>query len=77
MRKEWQEKHTRVHMVARPSGRNQDNPPNLDDLRRFVDLCEGLPGTTHVHITQGYLSEGGRHDITFKLEIIDKLEEEG
>lgn len=75
-RSEWTERIVTVRHVARPSGRNADNPPNLADFRTFVSLCEGLPDDTHVHVDKGSITEGGRHDMTFSVRLVQRTEDE-
>lgn len=73
-RREWVEKIITVRHVAHPFGRNRENPPSLADLRKFVELCEGLPDDVHVGIEKGHLDEGGRRSVTFSLRIVEKEE---
>lgn len=58
---------TYVRHIARPSGRERANPPNLGDLRAFVAAAEGLPDDLHVFIERGHVGEGGRHNTTLTV----------
>jgi len=58
---------TRVQQVAKPSGVSRENGPHLGDLREFVDACDGLPEDIRVDITDGYMGESGRYDVTISL----------
>jgi hypothetical protein len=55
---------TEVWYVAKPFGRNRENPPSLADLRAFVAKAEGLPDDVMVRIESGQLDEGGRRFVT-------------
>jgi hypothetical protein len=67
---------TVVIHVAKPLGKERKNGPHLSDLRKFVEDCEGLPDDLLVHITNGYMSEGGRYDVTLKTTWRHPAEEE-
>ena len=58
---------TRVKHVAKPMGISRENGPHLRDLREFVGACDGLPEDIRVDITDGYMSESGRYDVTISL----------
>jgi hypothetical protein len=58
---------TSVHHVCQPQGRARENGPHLVDLRAFVAECEGLPDDLRVTIENGYLDEGGRRTVTFRV----------
>lgn len=75
-RKEWTENIITVRYVATPFGRERVNPPSLGAIREFVALCEGLPDDALVRIDKGHLDEGGRHDVTFDLRIVERVEKE-
>jgi len=68
---------TNVRVLAEPLGEARENGPHLQDLRNFVEACEGLPGETLVRITEGPLNGAGRHVVEFGLTYTHPSGEEG
>jgi hypothetical protein len=81
-RVEYVLKITEVKHIAKPHGVGRENPPHLWDLRRFVEVCEGLPDNMVVTIKDGpsAANDAGRHDVTFsvlmKEPVTDEMVEE-
>jgi len=76
-RKEWVSKFTTVRHFARPKGPSRENGPHLDDLRAFVEACEGLPDDTLVYINKDSSTEGGRYNVEFSVRVeVRQVEEE-
>lgn len=65
------QKTTSVTYVMIPEGRNRQNPPTLGQLRKFVEACEDLPDEASVSMEKGQLDEGGRHNYTFRIRIVE------
>jgi len=67
---------TEVTHVAKPYGPTRTNPPDLWDLRRFVEACEGLPDEVAVTIKPGGSDNTGRRDVVFAVKIVEPVTDE-
>lgn len=75
VRKTTRQAITTVRHVCRPFGHTNVNPPSLGQIREFVAACEGLPDSTAVSVQRGSLTEGGRYDYVFSVQIVESLDD--
>jgi hypothetical protein len=73
IRTEWASKFITVRHIARPRGPARRNGPHLDDLRKFVQACEGLSDDTPVLISNGSSNETGRYDVELSVRIEERV----
>jgi hypothetical protein len=77
-RSEYVLKTVEVTHVAKPYGPTRTNPPDLWDLRRFVEACEGLPDhlAVDIKVGQSKANDAGRRDVTFSVKMVDPVTDE-
>ena len=76
-RAEYVMRTTEVTHIARPHGPGRENPPHLWDLRRFVEVCEGLPDSLVVSMVRSSISEAGsRYAMTFSVKQVEPVTDE-
>jgi len=66
---------TNVRVVSEPFGPTRENGPHLEDLRNFVEACDGIPGSVVVNISNGSVNGSGRHDVELSLSWTHPMEE--